>query len=77
MISCRSHVAIRSRRPGTCLFPIAALPPFESVGYGPATMVSYRVRPQAQLGFIEPCQPRACQVPPSGERWLHEIKHDG
>ena len=28
-------------------------------------------------GFIEPCLPSTCSLPPSGDRWLHEIKHDG
>jgi bifunctional non-homologous end joining protein LigD len=28
-------------------------------------------------GFIEPCRPTLRKVPPSGEGWLHEIKHDG
>jgi ATP-dependent DNA ligase len=29
------------------------------------------------LGFIAPCLPTKAKQPPSGERWLHEIKHDG
>jgi bifunctional non-homologous end joining protein LigD len=28
-------------------------------------------------GFIPPCLPTKAQQPPSGEAWLHEIKHDG
>jgi ATP-dependent DNA ligase len=28
-------------------------------------------------GFIPPCLPTKAQSPPSGEIWLHEIKHDG
>ena len=28
-------------------------------------------------GFIAPCLPTKAKQPPSGERWLHEIKHDG
>jgi ATP-dependent DNA ligase len=28
-------------------------------------------------GFIEPCQPRLSQRPPTGPDWIHEIKHDG
>jgi bifunctional non-homologous end joining protein LigD len=28
-------------------------------------------------GFIAPCLPTAAPQPPSGEPWLHEIKHDG
>jgi bifunctional non-homologous end joining protein LigD len=27
--------------------------------------------------FIEPCLPTTACEPPSGEQWLHEIKHDG
>jgi ATP-dependent DNA ligase len=28
-------------------------------------------------GFIAPCLPTSAPQPPSGEDWLHEIKHDG
>jgi ATP-dependent DNA ligase len=28
-------------------------------------------------GFIPPCLPTSAPQPPSGEEWLHEIKHDG
>ncbi len=28
-------------------------------------------------GFIAPCLPTSARQPPSGELWLHEIKHDG
>jgi bifunctional non-homologous end joining protein LigD len=28
-------------------------------------------------GFIAPCLPMAAPRPPSGPRWLHEVKHDG
>jgi hypothetical protein len=28
-------------------------------------------------GFIAPCLPTPAPKPPSGELWLHEIKHDG
>ena len=34
-------------------------------------------RPRIPTGFTEPCQPSPCPTPPSGDRWLHEIKHDG
>src|ERR1700704_4312895 len=27
--------------------------------------------------FVEPCVPTASARPPSGTRWVHEIKHDG
>ena len=29
------------------------------------------------FGFIEPCRPTKVAVPPSGQLWVHEIKHDG
>src|SRR6266446_5765748 len=29
------------------------------------------------LGFIAPCLPTKAPQPPTGEAWLHEIKHDG
>jgi bifunctional non-homologous end joining protein LigD len=28
-------------------------------------------------GFVPPCLPTRAERPPSGELWLHEIKHDG
>ena len=35
-------------------------------------------RPHTLLvGFIAPCLPTNASQPPSGEDWLHEIKHDG
>jgi hypothetical protein len=35
-------------------------------------------RPHAlSAGFIAPCLPINAPQPPSGEQWLHEIKHDG
>jgi bifunctional non-homologous end joining protein LigD len=33
--------------------------------------------PALPAGFIEPCLPTSAPSPPSGEMWLHEIKHDG
>ncbi len=33
-----------------------------------------RLRP---TGFIEPCIPTPVAGPPSGQQWIHEIKHDG
>jgi bifunctional non-homologous end joining protein LigD len=29
------------------------------------------------VGFIPPCLPTSAPCPPSGNGWLHEIKHDG
>jgi bifunctional non-homologous end joining protein LigD len=34
-------------------------------------------RPRIPAGFIQSCLPTKAQRPPSGEAWLHEIKHDG
>jgi len=31
----------------------------------------------ASLGFITPEMPTLVPEPPSGEGWIHEIKHDG
>ena len=33
--------------------------------------------PILAAGFIAPCLPTKAPQPPSGEAWLHEIKHDG
>src|SRR6476659_4686588 len=30
-----------------------------------------------RASFIEPCLPSPADQPPSGSRWIHEIKHDG
>jgi ATP-dependent DNA ligase len=36
------------------------------------------LRPRAlPAGFLAPCLPTKAPQPPSGELWLHEIKHDG
>src|ERR1700730_15281626 len=36
------------------------------------------LRPRAlPAGFVAPCLPTTSPQPPSGELWLHEIKHDG
>ena len=36
--------------------------------------VSMRILPP---GFVPPCLPTKAERPPSGDLWLHEIKHDG
>jgi ATP-dependent DNA ligase len=28
-------------------------------------------------GFVPPCLPTKAPQPPTGDAWLHEIKHDG
>jgi bifunctional non-homologous end joining protein LigD len=33
-------------------------------------------KPSPFPGFIEPCRPTLRKTPPSGDGWLHEIKHD-
>jgi bifunctional non-homologous end joining protein LigD len=33
--------------------------------------------PAIALAFIEPCLPCVALLPPSGDEWLHEVKHDG
>src|SRR3984893_12811147 len=36
------------------------------------------LRPRAlPAGFVAPCLPTSAAQPPSGDAWLHEIKHDG
>jgi bifunctional non-homologous end joining protein LigD len=36
------------------------------------------LRPRAlPAGFVAPCLPTSAPRPPSGDGWLHEIKHDG
>jgi hypothetical protein len=45
--------------------------------YGPfAMLLSRSVRP-LPTRFIPPCLPTASPSAPSGDQWLHEIKHDG
>ena len=34
-------------------------------------------KPAPFPGFVDPCCPKASKAPPSGDGWLHEIKHDG
>jgi ATP-dependent DNA ligase len=36
-----------------------------------------RLRTRGTSGHIEPCLPSPAERPPSGDGWLHEIKHDG
>ena len=42
----------------------------------PAPAPYSRVMPLPR-GFIPPCLPTKAPQPPTGETWLHEIKHDG
>ena len=34
-------------------------------------------KPAPSLGFVHPCCPTPRKDPPTGDGWLHEIKHDG
>jgi len=38
--------------------------------------MSLRERTRPGLGIVEPCLPSPAKHPPSGDGWLHEIKHD-
>ena len=40
-------------------------------------MLSRPARPTVAAGFVWPCLPVSAPKPPSGEDWLHEVKHDG
>jgi bifunctional non-homologous end joining protein LigD len=40
-------------------------------------MLRERERTRPGLGIIEPCLPSPAKAPPSGQGWIHEIKHDG
>src|SRR5215472_15075448 len=33
-------------------------------------------RSRPRLGIIQPCLPSPAKTPPSGDGWLHELKHD-
>jgi bifunctional non-homologous end joining protein LigD len=39
--------------------------------------MSLHSRGTLAAGFVWPCLPTRAPAPPSGEAWLHEIKHDG
>jgi bifunctional non-homologous end joining protein LigD len=39
--------------------------------------MSLRERTRPSLGIMQPCLPSPAKAPPSGDGWLHEIKHDG
>ena len=40
-------------------------------------MTRRRAKPAGALAFTPPCLASAVRVPPEGDDWLHEIKHDG
>jgi bifunctional non-homologous end joining protein LigD len=39
--------------------------------------MSLRERTRPGSGIVGPCLPSPARVPPSGPKWIHEIKHDG
>jgi bifunctional non-homologous end joining protein LigD len=39
--------------------------------------MSVRLRTRRTSGHIDPCLPSPAERPPSGDGWVHEIKHDG
>jgi ATP-dependent DNA ligase len=56
------------------------LKPRRSTHRSPARFVARTLDGATQAPFprfIEPCNPTLRKTPPSGEGWLHEIKHDG
>jgi bifunctional non-homologous end joining protein LigD len=40
-------------------------------------LATYSAAMPLPRGFVPPCLPSKATTPPSGARWLHEIKHDG
>jgi bifunctional non-homologous end joining protein LigD len=61
--------------------PAAALQAWRAVdriASGNLSVPAMSLRPHAlPAGFIAPCLPTSAPQPPSGDGWLHEIKHDG
>jgi bifunctional non-homologous end joining protein LigD len=44
---------------------------------GPAAYLAHMLHRPLSAGFIAPCLPTKTDKLPSGDLWLHEIKHDG
>jgi bifunctional non-homologous end joining protein LigD len=44
---------------------------------GPAAYLAHILQRTLPAGFIAPCLPTKTHKLPSGDLWLHEIKHDG
>ena len=56
------------------------MPPRRSTHRSPARFLGRVIegaKPAPFPGFVEPCCPTLRKTPPSGDGWLHEIKHDG
>src|SRR5215831_7109226 len=54
------------------LFGQRVLAPCGAARYHPAMYMRF-----LPAGFVPPCLPTKALEPPSGEAWLHEVKHDG
>jgi bifunctional non-homologous end joining protein LigD len=50
--------------------------PAEQIAAGSNSMLRERTLTHP-ADFIEPCLPRLANSPPTGPKWIHEIKHDG
>src|SRR5262249_19834569 len=50
---------------------------FASVGFPSYSNAMLLRSVAAMTGDIRPCLPSPAERPPSGDGWLHEIKHDG
>jgi bifunctional non-homologous end joining protein LigD len=50
--------------------------PIEPIAAGSKSMLRERTLTHP-ADFIEPCLPRPANSPPTGPKWIHEIKHDG
>jgi bifunctional non-homologous end joining protein LigD len=44
---------------------------------GSGVLTASGATPAPHPGFIAPCEPKLRRIPPTGDRWLSEIKHDG
>jgi ATP-dependent DNA ligase len=40
-------------------------------------LATYSAAMPLPRGFVPPCLPTKAPQPPSGDTWVHEIKHDG
>jgi ATP-dependent DNA ligase len=66
-------------RPKVIPIKLAEVPRrLDSLGAALYLAAAMSLRPRARpAGFIAPCLPTSAAQPPSGDGWLHEIKHDG
>src|SRR5689334_24785132 len=58
--------------------PVAAFPKTRSAfRLAPRSYVAHMLQRIFSAGFFAPCLPTKTDRLPSGDLWLHEIKHDG